>query len=78
MSFLCVAISLGLAMAERVTGQLTLSHPPASSCLTPVTFTGCDVLSSKISECSNLPPSATSTEYAECFCTQEVFNAISE
>ncbi|KAE8141903.1 hypothetical protein BDV38DRAFT_278687 [Aspergillus pseudotamarii] len=78
MSFLCVVISFGLALTERVTGQLTISRPPASSCLTPVTFTGCDVLSSKISECSNLPPSATPVEYAACFCTQEVFNAIND
>ncbi|KIM98716.1 hypothetical protein OIDMADRAFT_181965 [Oidiodendron maius Zn] len=71
-----IAAAFVLSLTIPVTAQPAL--PPASECFAPVTFTGCDTLSLKISECNNLPPSATSSDYAACFCTQEVFNAITD
>lgn len=72
-----VAVAFVLSLLTPVIAQTT-TLPPASECFESVTFSGCDTLSSKINECSNLPSSSTSSDYAACFCTQEVFNAITE
>ncbi|KAH8126434.1 hypothetical protein LI328DRAFT_155132 [Trichoderma asperelloides] len=72
-----VAVAFVLSLLTPVIAQTT-TLPPTSKCLESVTFSGCDTLSSKINECSNLPSSSTSSDYAACFCTQEVFNAITD
>ncbi|UKZ74478.1 hypothetical protein TrVFT333_002146 [Trichoderma virens FT-333] len=71
-----IAAAFVLSLTAHVAAQSAL--PPASKCLAPVSFTGCDTLELKEEECNNLPSSATSSDYAACFCTQEVFDAITD
>ncbi|KAH6703026.1 hypothetical protein BKA61DRAFT_703359 [Leptodontidium sp. MPI-SDFR-AT-0119] len=71
-SFFAIIVALTLVIA-----QTSLPLPATTDCLAPVTFGSCMSLQAKVLQCQSIQ-SSNSADYVTCFCTQEVFSAITD